>query len=477
MPAWVLTMGGILLTLIQILGLVHAAHAVVNTRTSQGIIAWVIALITLPVIAIPAYWLFGRNRFVGYLEWEKDPEYHLTQYRDELAATLSQHHTSLPDEAQAFFEANEKLNNHKTTGGNHIELLINGEAYFKELCEQIQSAESSIFLQYFIWNNDVTGNKILDLLITRAAEGVEVCVLADRIGSSTIDPEFFQKLEDAGGRARFFSASGRRGTRLQINFRNHCKIAVFDSRTVLTGGINIGDEYLGKSQKFGPWRDTSVKLQGPCVLDAQLTFLEAWDWSARKLPQIKRIPHFEQEDDAVLIHPSGPTDDLDSCHLFFINAAATAKERLWITTPYFVPDIAVASALAAASLRGVDVRILLPLKSDHFLVYLAAHSYQETMHHSGVSLYRYTEGFMHQKILLIDNHTASVGSANLDNRSFRLNFELNVISSSSRFVSEVSEMLKNDFERATRVPKDDFAKRPIAFKVCVYIARIFAPIL
>src|SRR5207244_2541871 len=205
------------------------------------------------------------------------------------------------------------------------------------------------------------------------------------------------------------------------NFRNHRKIVVVDGRDAYVGGLNVGDEYLGRSARFGAWRDTHVAISGPAVKAVQISFVDAWHWSTGEVPQLDwSVEPKKCGGKAVLVMPSGPVDRLDTCTLFFVHAIQSARRRLWIASPYFVPDAAILVALQLAVLRGVDVRIMLPSKPDHRLPWLASFSYLKDTLPWGVKMYRYQDGFLHQKVLLIDDDLASVGTANLDMRSLRL---------------------------------------------------------
>jgi cardiolipin synthase len=275
----------------------------------------------------------------------------------------------------------------------------------------------------------------------------------------------------------FHSTKGKTN-RFQLNFRNHRKIVVVDGRIAYVGGHNVGDEYLGEHPKFGAWRDTHVKIEGPAVQSIQFCFVDDWYWATKTIPKLNWEPCKAvggQEDSLVIA--SGPADRLETCGLMFVQAINDARERVWIASPYFVPDLQILSALKLAALRGVDVRILLPEKADHRIVYLASFSYYQNTLPLGISIFRYTAGFMHQKVFLIDSRCAAVGTANLDNRSFRLNFEITLLNYDSSFISEVEAMLSSDFARSQPVTMEEYSRRPFLFKLAVRSARLLAPIL
>lgn len=228
----------------------------------------------------------------------------------------------------------------------------------------------------------------------------------------------------------------------------------------------------------GRWRDTHVRIEGPAALAAQLSFMEDWHWATGGLLEVNWVAQAAVEADIpVLIVPSGPADELETASLMFVHAINSAKERIWIASPYFVPDEAVMSALQLAGLRGVDVRILAPDEPDHLLVYLAAFSYFEEAKKTGVKIYRYTDGFLHQKTMLIDDVAAAIGTANFDNRSFRLNFEITAAMMDAGFAAEVERMFEKDFANSRRMVAADYDDRSFWFKLGVRLSRLTAPIL
>ncbi len=244
--------------------------------------------------------------------------------------------------------------------------------------------------------------------------------------------------------------------------------------------MNVGDEYLGRSRRFGPWRDTFASVSGPAAKAVQLSFLDDWHWSTGEVPDLDwSIDRGGSDGNGtpVLVLPTGPADDLDSCTLFFAQAIQVAKERVWITSPYFVPNPEILVALQLAVLRGVDVRILLPGMPDHLLVYLAAFSYLKDTLPIGVKMYRYKEGFLHEKAMLVDDQLAAVGTANLDTRSLRLQFEISLLFADHSFAAEVKKMLEADFARSHPLLMSEIDNRSFAFKVIVRIARLLAPVL
>lgn len=456
------------------LGLLHILHVLMRGRTAQGTIAWIVCMAVAPWIAIPFYWIAGRRRFTGYIRARRTGDCELRKASGDLHLRL-RHFELKPTDA--FAKAAEILGGLPFTRGNSIELLIDGDRTFRAIFDAIDSAEHYILVNFFIVKNDRVGQRFKDALIRRASAGVRVYFLFDEIGSHKLSRSYLRELRQAGVECHFFGTNRHWWSRLQINFRNHRKIVVTDGHTAFIGGLNVGDEYLGRDLRFGRWRDTHLRLQGPCVQAIQLVFLEDWNWAADAYPKLSWDCHARTDDQAVAILPTGPADPADSWQLTVAEACNTARERIWIASPYFVPDQGVLTALQAAAIRGVDIRILIPEKADHLLVWLAAFTFYEETLPYGIRLLRYHGGFLHQKAMLVDERYAFVGTANLDNRSFRLNFEITAVSTDAGFIDEVTHMLETDFLQARDATLEDFDNRHFSFRIAARAARLFAPVL
>lgn len=469
---------GFLVLFIEILGIIAAIHAVMYARYSQSAVAWCISLITFPVISLPLYLVFGRRKFHGYVSARRVGDLELEHITRNFKEKC--HHDKkdvLQDESTSYL-AFERLATIPFMGNNNAELLINGKATFDAIFQGIAEAKEYILFQFFIVKDDELGRKIKNHLIEKAKQGVRIYFLYDSIGSHALSKKYVNDLTDVGIQVHAFTGSGKKSNRLQINFRNHRKIVVIDGKTAYVGGHNVGVEYIGQHPVLSPWRDTHVKVEGPAVQGIQLPFIEDWYWASREIPELNWTPEYNPDRKMqTLVLPSGPADVLDTCGLFFVQAINTAKKRLWMTSPYFVPDEAVLSALKLAALRGVDVRIMLPDRPDHKLVYLASFSYIKEMTTAGIKMFRYKDGFLHQKVILIDDEMASVGSANIDNRSFRLNFEITLLFADKDFAGKVKEMLDHDFANCHEVHLSDIEKRSLPFRASARVARLFSPLL
>ena len=452
------------------LGMATAVHAVLKTRTSQGAIAWAFGLVTLPYVSLPLYWVFGRDRFMGYVNARREEGVQIGDLRKSLAAARTP--ASLPGDLNVFSQ----LAHAPFVTGNSARLLVDGEATFDAIFKAIEQARRYVLVQFFIVHDDLIGRELQKRLIAKALTGVRIYFLYDEIGSHALPRHYLRELRQAGVEARPFLTSRDFRNRFQINFRNHRKIVVVDGSFASVGGHNVGDEYLGRSKRFGHWRDTHVAIVGPAVTAVQLSFVDDWHWSTGEVPDLD-WPVAAEGGKAVLVLPSGPVDRLGTCTLFFVHAIQSAKQRVWITSPYFVPDSAIVFALQLAVLRGVDVRIMLPSIPDHWISWLASFSYLKDVLPWGVKMFRYQGGFLHQKVVLVDDSLASVGTANLDLRSLRLNFEITLLFADKPFAGEVAQMLETDFAHCKPLLMSEITERGVPFKVAVQFARLLAPAL
>jgi cardiolipin synthase len=467
-----------LVLILEVLGILSAMHAVMNVRTPQGSIAWAVSLVIVPVVSVPAYWVFGRDRFRGYVLARRADDERL----DELWRRARQGVEQLvanTDWQDAAIRGTENLARLPFTGGDAAELLVDGEATFDSIFAGIDSAQNYVLVQFYIVRADGIGNELKSRLIAAASRGVDVYFLYDEIGSLGLENSYIDDLRRGGVAILPFHSRKGSGNRFQLNFRNHRKTVVVDGREAWVGGHNVGDEYLGRDPAIGQWRDTHVRLAGPAALGAQIAFVEDWRWAAEEtLTDLNWEPPAQPGAAAQsLIIASGPADEVDTASLMYTQAINAAARRIWIASPYFVPDDAIVQSLQLAALRGVDVRILIPEKSDSALVTLAAYSFFDEVGSTGVSFYRYQDGFLHGKVMLIDDTVATVGTANFDNRSFRLNFEITAVVVEQEFARAVEAMFEKDFGRSRRMEASEFDDKNYLFRVAARLARLASPIL
>ena len=468
---------GWVLIVAYVLGFISAIDAIMSSRTEPGAIAWSFALVTVPVVSVPAYWVLGRSKFEGYVEAfaaAGDEFEQLTAEAIEgMESSFVEFETRTPG-----FDALRGLARMHLTGGNDAELLINGDETFDSIIEGIGQAQAYVLVQFFIVHDDVLGRRLKDAMIERARAGVMVAFMYDELGTD-ITKQYKKDLREAGVKVTPFGTRQGWRNEFQLNFRNHRKIVVVDGKTAWVGGHNVGDEYLGHDPEMTPWRDTHVKLTGPIAIQAQAVFELDWYWAQREFlglgwnPQ----PAPDSADKIGIIMATGPADPLETAGMFFVHALNSARDRIWITAPYFVPDEAIVKALMLASLRGVDVRILVPGIVDKWLADRAMYHYMGQLADSNIKFYMHRPGFLHQKVMVIDDAIASVGTHNFDNRSFRLNFEISAVIYDEEFTTEVAEMLERDMATSELLDPTTFKDRPWLWRFSVNFARLWAPVL
>lgn len=463
-----------IMALIYLLAFVCAVREIMNSRTSQGSIAWLLSLGLLPFPTAFLYMIFG---------WKFFDDYATDRIRNGRAARpLRAKDLALIDrETSAEWPVQTKVSEVPFLTGNEVELLIDGTATFDSIFEGIARAKDYLLVQFYIVRDDRLGDELAERLIERAHAGVKVYLLYDDVGSTGMPKKFRVRLREAGvkvagfnQRHKFFRFYGP----TRINYRNHRKIVVVDGEVAWVGGHNVGVEYLGEDKRFGHWRDTHVKVSGPAALGCALLFREDWEWATGEVlssapPETVATPG----DQSVLVMGSGPADKLEECAIAFTDVIAQARERIWIVSPYFVPDTDVRTALFGAALRGVDVRVMLPEQPDHKLVWLASIAHADSMVEHGVSVYRYTTGFLHQKVVLMDDRIASVGSANFDNRSFAINFEITLWFTDPKTIGAVEDMLAEDFKNCRKVEIQEVKTRSLPLRFLTQAARLFSPVL
>lgn len=474
LPTWALTLGTVVL---YTAAAGSTVHAIMTARTPQGGTAWIIGLLSMPLFVLPIYWVFGHAKFGDYVEALRQLEDDIRERLDDLRDDVRERFVAEPDDERGEQRAFRDLSTLPFTRGNSARLLVDGHAAFDAIFEAIEAAEHYVLAQFFIIHEDQIGRRFQEALIAAAQRGVRTYLLFDEVGSASLPRRYVRALREAGVHVTPFS--GRRAWlgRLRLNFRNHRKAVVADGRRAILGGINVGDEYLSRDPDFGHWRDTNLDVAGPSVQGVQLSFFRDWYWSTGEVLDLEWEPRASDEDRRALVLATGPADELETCGLFYAHAIQSAEKRVWIASPYFVPDGGVLTALQLAALRGVDVRLLIPRKADHLPFKYVHYAYLDQTDPAGVKTYLYEDGFMHQKVFLVDDDFAAVGTANLDNRSFRLNFELTVLYADAGFAGDVAAMLEEDFTQSTRFTLDDYRAKPFPFRLAARTTRLLAPIL
>jgi len=491
----------LVISAIQLAGIGSAIHATLKVRTSQAAVAWVTGLVAIPFLVIPLYWIFGRNRFSGYRQAIQQVA---TQHRASVEAVRRELQTDLNAGSSATDSPLARLADVLDTplsDGNTFQLLVDGQSFFQTLLEQISSAEKYIYAQFYIIKDDEIGNQFAAALCERARAGTIVRLLYDEVGCFRLAQTYLRRLREAGVEVHAFNTRQGWANRFQMNFRNHRKLLVVDGKHANTGGLNVGDEYLGHVSWASHWRDTAIRVDGPAARKLQAVFAADYYWATRRdLPEaewstevqdetceeVRPNEETNQELKTVAISvmrgqaavcATGPADYRPRATMMFATVAGSARERLWISSPYLVPDDTCITTLSMARARGVDVRILIPEKADQWLVYLAGFYYERLFESNGIPVYRYGCGFLHQKCVLVDDKLVLIGSTNLDNRSLHLNFELMLAVGDGELVNQVAEMLDKDFAASRKASPDIERLRPWYLRFGTIVARLFSPIL
>ena len=449
-----------------------AWRAVQGSRTPQGSVGWVVFLLSVPIVAVPAYLVLGHHRLKGVEVARRDSARRVAAI-DGYSARRRPEIVRQKDFGP--FETAAQL---PVLRGNAADLLIDGTATFDAMFAAIDAAERYVLVQFYILRHDRLGKALRDRLVAARARGVDVYLSYDRVGSFSLKNKFRRELLEAGVRVTDQRRSRGLAARFIVNYRNHRKTLIVDGKRAFTGGLNVGDEYLGRDATLGAWRDTCVSLRGPVVAQLQLIFVEDWHFATGRLigDDLLWRPGLQPENMIGLIVATGPADDFDSGSMLFFAAISRAQRRVWIASPYFVPDLDTLTALRHAALRGLDVRILVPEHADHRITWLAAHAYFDEVRAAGVEIWFYAEGFMHQKVILVDDDFAAVGTTNLDNRSLRLNFEAMAVLFDAEFAAKIDEMLRRDFARAYRLTTE-LSEQSLSIRIGAPFARLFAPLL
>jgi cardiolipin synthase len=464
-------------TVFYLAGIVAAIEAIMTARTAQGAVAWSVSLVSFPFIALPAYLVFGRSKFDGMLAAYEQRKGEIDGLASEMQRNLDAWSVPIEDRPSVY-SAIRQLSGMALTRGNRAQLLIDGQATFDSILAGIAAAQDYVLVQFYMFHDDGLGRRMQRSLIERAKAGARVFVLYDEVGSKGLPRRYTEALMAAGVQVSSFKPNQGWRNRFQLNFRNHRKMVVVDGTTGWVGGHNVGDEYLGLDPGMSPWRDTHLRLEGPVVTQLQSVILGDWYWATHELPELNSVPQEAPGGQvAALIVPSAPTQRLETAGLMFVSALHSARERIWLSAPYFVPDEAVMKALQLAALRGVDVRVITTGKGDSLAVFLAAFHYIDQLRDLGIRFYAYKPGFLHEKVALVDHDVSTVGTANFDNRSFRLNFEVTAVIVDRAFAAEMEAMFERDFAHAEVIDPAELDKKPFWWRLGVQVSRLAAPVL
>jgi cardiolipin synthase len=456
-----------LISILYVIGFFFAINATFQSRTPQGTMAWVLALICIPFFSVPIYLLFGKNKIEDYDYYEK----YLIDYRKKIENAVLEYKIikDMPPIKRFFVHTN-----HDFISGNSLRLLLDGLETFEEMILTIKSAKKYILLQMYIFRTDLIGSEFAAALEEKAREGVKVYVLYERLGIR-MSKKILKRMQLAGVCLGEFSPI--RLNKLQLNFRNHRKLLIIDGQYGFFGGINIGDDYLGRYPEIGFWRDTNIKISGPIVSLAQIDFIKDWKFSQSHEINIELQSPLAKGSSHVLLLNSGPSEEIPLNLLLHIEIINSAQRRLWMANPYFIPPQGILDALLIANMRGVDIRVLVPRNTDNYFVALAMEVYLERMVLAGIRVFKYAAGMMHQKVILLDESLAVIGSSNLDFRSMYINFENTVITDDTEFIKDLDLALRCDFDKSVEIYSTDFKLYSFRYRLAIHLANSLAPIL
>lgn len=462
----------LLAALVVTLDLLAISRAVLRAHGVSTTLAWIFAVLALPIVGAAMYFFFAVP-YVGPAVRRK----RLATGR--LRAEVKQQDalSRVSEEEFSLLRLAYGVTGLLPSRGNAVELLVRDERAFERIEEALRGAKRSIWAQYFIVRNDQTGTRFLELLAQKAREGLDVRLLYDGLGSRGLD---VRTVSEAGVRAQVFFPLNPLGRRFSFNLRNHRKMVVVDGQLGFTGGMNVGDEYSGRSRRKGKqhFLDSHLALRGPSVGDLAQTFAEDWYFATgAELARPERPAPVPGQDSVVAIVPSGPDQEHNATGLIYFSGAVTARRRMWLTSPYFIPDEALIRGLHHAALRGADVRVLVPHKSDVPVATMAGRSYYSELCRSGVRIFEYLPSMLHGKTMVVDGVWGMVGSANFDIRSFHLNFEIGALVHDAAFAARLEAAFLELLERSREVTLESLAAHGLRRRLADGAARLFSPLL
>ena len=460
------------------------ASLLMNRRSPTATLAWIFAFIALPVVSGIYYLVFGPRRLQRRKRRYGVARAMAGSVSSYLRGSSCELKPELSDDARGLARVGKRLAMGEPTLALEVDLLDDGDQKIAALCKAVAEAKHHIHLEYYIWEPDHVGEHFRDLLAAAAGRGVEVRVLYDWMGSPHLNDAFWKPLLDAGGEVRPFNPLRFSMANVQLgNFRTHRKIAICDGIVGFLGGMNLHDPASATRSGKDAWRDQHVRIVGEPVRKLQRLFLENWTYSGGVFRlSNKALPAYfppalgcGPEAYPVQIIASGPDDETAPMHAYFLAALATARKRVWIETPYLVPDEPFESALHVAELRGVDVQVIVPKKGDSRLVTMASRTYCESLAKAGITVHEFGPPMLHAKTLVVDETVAVVGTANLDNRSFRLNFEVAAAFYDARVIDHLAKRFEEDRRHSRTFP---FRRRgPMTTQLLESVARLTSPVL
>ncbi len=443
-------------------------------------IAWIEILIFLPILGFVLYIFFGINyrkkkmfKAKAKLDFESLKNEHITQ-------TAIKKLKNAEYEELKLIKLLYNTDKAELTKNNRVTFFHTGKETIDALFTELRNAKATINLEYFSIGYDRIGKKLLEILLSKQKEGVQVRVIYDSVGCWKLPRNFFKPLIEAGGNAIPFLPVKLPILSGKLNYRNHRKIAIIDGKVGFIGGVNIGEKYYGLTKRYGNWRDTHIKIEGNAVYSLQKSFFRDWFYYVDEKIDIKKFfpsqPVYK-ENIPIQIISSGADSEWENIMLAYFSAFNNAKSHLYVITPYLVLNESMFTAFKTAALSGVDVRLVLPHKGDHWIVFQGSRSYYEDLLEAGVKIYEYNNGFPHAKMILVDDLFVSIGSANMDIRSFSQNLEINAVIYDKKIANEIKKQFKKDFAESIYIYYDDFKRRKIYNKAVESVCRLFSPVL
>ena len=451
--------------------------------------AWLMVISFIPILGFVFYLIFGREGkkedvFRDKSQNDTETYYGYLHKMDKYSHMLATQKKAIEEKKDIIDSKhlNDLAYLHISSGNcitydNSVDSFYDGEKLFGKMIDDIRNAKEYIHMEYYILRNDNFGRQIINELTKKAAEGIEVRLLYDGMGNTALKGKTLKAFADAGGKVGIFLPPFI----VRLNYRNHRKITVIDGKIGYVGGFNMGDEYLGKVPRYGKWRDTHIRIVGDAVDQLQIRFIMDWNFvSENEINLSNRYFPVSKDADGntkIQIVSSGPDTKEQNIRNGYFKMINEAETSIYITTPYFVPDDGILSALKIAALSGIDVRIIIPANPDHPFVYWASMSYLGELLNMGVKCYQYYDGFIHAKTMYVDSFISSIGTANMDIRSFDLNFEVNAFVYDREITKEHEEVFLKDIESCMEITKDWYNRRSGWFKVKEAVSRLISPML
>lgn len=455
-------------------------------RDPKTVWAWLLVLYFIPILGIFLYFIIGydfHKRQMFRTKEIEDAMYSAVRgqeesiFRDEFAPG-DPRLRKFSDTVLMNLEAADAV----YTADNDVEIYTDGKEKFRALYQEMEQAEKFIHIQYYIIRNDELWQPFEELLARKVKEGVEVRLLYDSMGCRKMRRSDWKRIRSLGIQVGEFFPALLGSLQLRINYRNHRKIVVIDGRTAFVGGFNIGREYLGLDPKFGYWRDTHLRIRGSAVLALHIRFILDWNYATKENlfardSYFTYRPEEKPGNEAIQIISSGSDSRWQNIRNVYLKMISKARKSIRIQTPYFIPDSAVLDALRIAAMSGVDVQVMIPCKPDHPFVYWATYSYIGDLLAAGVKCYTYDNGFLHAKGMVVDGLVSCYGTANMDIRSFRLNFEVNAVIYSARVARRMEEIFREDLKVCTQVTEYLYGRRSYLVRIKEQFSRLFSPVL